>query len=86
MNSNKVVYGLSISIIVVLLIVAIVFIVIDVTKSNKSHHPHHHPFPPPTPSRNNIGGNTDRHGCLTSAGYKWCKKKMRCIRPWEENC
>ena len=87
MKTNKVVYGLSIAIIVVLLIVAIVFIILDVKKSGK-HHPH--PYPPhpphPGPYPNNIGGETDKHGCYISAGYKWCKKKKKCIKPWEEHC
>ena len=86
MKTNNIVYGFSISIIVVLLIVAIVFIVLDVKKSNKHHH-HHPPHPlPPRPYPNNIGGETDKHGCHISAGYKWCKKKKRCIREWEEDC
>jgi len=85
MKTNNVVYGLSISIIVVLLIVAIVFIILDVKKSNKHHH--HPPHPPhPRPYPNNIGGETDKHGCHIPAGYKWCKKKKKCIRPWEEHC
>ena len=85
MKTNTVVYGLSIAIIVILLIVAIVFIILDVKKSNKPPHPH--PYPPhPRPYPNNIGGETDKHGCYISAGYKWCKKKKKCIRPWEERC
>ena len=89
MKTNTVVYGLSIAIIVILLIVAIVFIILDVKKSNKPPHPHPHPhpYPPhPRPYPNNIGGETDKHGCYISAGYKWCKKKKKCIRPWEERC
>ena len=87
MKTNTVVYGLSIAIIVILLIVAIVFIILDVKKSNKHPHPHPHPYPPrPRPYPNNIGGETDKHGCYISAGYKWCKKKKKCIRPWEEHC
>ena len=88
MKTNTVVYGLSIAIIVILLIVAIVFIILDVKKSNKPPHPHPHPPRPPHPRPypNNIGGETDKHGCYISAGYKWCKKKKKCIRPWEERC
>jgi len=82
MKTNTVVYGLSIAIIVILLIVAVVFIVLDVKKSNKP--PYHLRNPRPYP--NNIGGETDKYGCHISAGYKWCKNKKKCIRPWEEHC
>jgi hypothetical protein len=33
-----------------------------------------------------LGGDRDKHGCLGSAGYSWCEKKHKCIRPWEEKC
>ena len=33
-----------------------------------------------------IGGGRDEGGCYVSAGYQWCEKKGRCIRPWEEDC
>lgn len=33
-----------------------------------------------------IGGETDEHGCLTSAGYSWCEEKDKCLRVWEEGC
>lgn len=86
MNSNKIIYGLSIGIIVALLIVAIVFIILDVKKSKKHHHPPQPaPSPHPQPYPNNIGGETDKHGCYTSAGYQWSKKEKRCVRPWLEN-
>ncbi len=32
------------------------------------------------------GGDKDEHGCIPSAGYKWCEAKQKCIRPWEESC
>eukprot|EP01090_Pellita_catalonica_P010766 TRINITY_DN2220_c0_g1_i1.p1 TRINITY_DN2220_c0_g1~~TRINITY_DN2220_c0_g1_i1.p1 ORF type:complete len:279 (-),score=50.57 TRINITY_DN2220_c0_g1_i1:73-909(-) len=25
----------------------------------------------------------DVHGCITSAGYSWCDKQSRCVRPWD---
>lgn len=31
-----------------------------------------------------IGGNKDKHGCLTSAGYTWSQLKNDCIRPFED--
>lgn len=31
-----------------------------------------------------IGGNTDAHGCLTSAGYSWNTAKNACTRAWED--
>jgi hypothetical protein len=34
--------------------------------------------PPPTP-----GGDRDEHGCIGSAGYKWCAKEGKCVRPWD---
>lgn len=33
-----------------------------------------------------IGGDTDAHGCPTSAGYTWCDSTSSCIRSWETEC
>lgn len=33
-----------------------------------------------------VGGDRDEHGCILSAGYVWCEKLGKCIRPWEEKC
>lgn len=33
-----------------------------------------------------IGGEKDKHGCLSAAGYTWCESKQRCLRVWEEGC
>jgi len=33
-----------------------------------------------------LGGGTDDHGCLTSAGYSWCESSSSCIRVWETGC
>ncbi|MEI7603805.1 MAG: hypothetical protein WCJ19_02190 [bacterium] len=33
-----------------------------------------------------IGGEKDKYGCLTAAGYSWCESKNACIRSWEEKC
>ena len=30
-----------------------------------------------------IGGDKDAHGCIGSAGFKWCAKTNKCERPWE---
>ena len=30
-----------------------------------------------------VGSHKDVHGCIGSAGYKWCAKNNRCERPWE---
>jgi len=30
-----------------------------------------------------IGGATEDHGCLSSAGYSWCQKENKCVKPWE---
>ena len=30
-----------------------------------------------------IGGDKDAHGCIGSAGFKWCAKINKCERPWE---
>lgn len=32
------------------------------------------------------GGDVDEHGCLGSAGYVWCLKEQRCLRPGEQEC
>lgn len=29
------------------------------------------------------GADKDTHGCITSAGYIWCAKENKCVRPWE---
>jgi hypothetical protein len=33
-----------------------------------------------------VGGYTDDHGCVPSAGYMWCTETQKCYRPWEEPC
>ena len=30
-----------------------------------------------------VGGDRDAHGCIGSAGFKWCAKTNQCERPWE---
>ncbi|BAF73390.1 amidohydrolase [Sulfurovum sp. NBC37-1] len=30
-----------------------------------------------------IGGDKDAHGCIGTAGFKWCAKTNKCERPWE---
>jgi hypothetical protein len=30
-----------------------------------------------------VGGDRDEHGCMGSAGYQWCEKLGKCVRPWE---
>lgn len=30
-----------------------------------------------------VGGDRDSHGCIPSAGYRWCAKTAQCERPWE---
>jgi uncharacterized lipoprotein YbaY len=36
----------------------------------------------PTPT-GMTGSDRDEHGCLGSAGYAWCAKEGKCVRPWE---
>lgn len=31
-----------------------------------------------------VGGDTDEHGCIATAGYLWSEEKQECVRPWEE--
>ncbi len=33
-----------------------------------------------------VGGDTDEHGCIASAGYEWCESLQECIRSWETEC
>jgi len=35
------------------------------------------------PQARPIGGDRDAQGCLPSAGYQWCARERRCVRPWE---
>jgi hypothetical protein len=30
-----------------------------------------------------VGSDRDAHGCISSAGYRWCAKENECKRPWE---
>lgn len=45
--------------------------------------------PPPTPlpsvpgAMGAPGSDRDPHGCIPSAGYRWCPAQARCVRPWE---
>ncbi len=36
--------------------------------------------PPPASTP---GADRDEHGCIGSAGYSWCAKEGKCVRPWE---
>jgi putative lipoprotein len=36
--------------------------------------------PPPASTP---GADRDEHGCIRSAGYSWCAKDGKCVRPWE---
>jgi len=29
------------------------------------------------------GSERDTHGCIGSAGYSWCARENKCVRPWE---
>jgi hypothetical protein len=29
------------------------------------------------------GADRDEHGCIRSAGYSWCEREARCLRPWQ---
>ena len=33
--------------------------------------------------RSVAGSDTDSYGCVHSAGYTWCAREEKCIRPWE---
>ncbi|MFH1077739.1 MAG: hypothetical protein V1745_00440 [Patescibacteria group bacterium] len=33
-----------------------------------------------------VGGDRDEHGCIGSAGYRWCEPKGACLRFWETPC
>lgn len=37
---------------------------------------------PPSTQRRLVGNDRDAHGCIPSAGYLWCEKKQKCVRPW----
>ena len=30
-----------------------------------------------------LGSDRDAYGCIGSAGYTWCARERRCVRPWE---
>ena len=38
---------------------------------------------PASPPPVTVGGDRDAHGCIPSAGYRWCARSARCERPWE---
>ena len=37
----------------------------------------------PAPERAMPGSDRDEHGCIGSAGYRWCERTKQCERPWE---
>lgn len=41
------------------------------------------PVKPDAPPQRAIGGDRDAHGRLPAAGYSWCARENRCVRPWE---
>lgn len=30
-----------------------------------------------------VGADRDEHGCIASAGYRWCGRTVQCERSWE---
>ena len=36
-----------------------------------------------TPEAEMAGADRDEHGCIPSAGFRWCEQTMECERPWE---
>lgn len=40
----------------------------------------------PTDTTPVVGGDRDAHGCIGSAGYRWCEPKQACLRFWETPC
>jgi len=30
-----------------------------------------------------VGADRDGHGCIRLAGYSWCAREAKCVRPWE---
>ncbi len=41
------------------------------------------PEAPAAPREGLVGADRDEHGCIGSAGYRWCAKTQQCERPWE---
>lgn len=37
----------------------------------------------PAPKESMVGADRTDQGCIASAGYAWCDKLQRCVRPWE---
>ncbi|WP_394200436.1 hypothetical protein [Shewanella waksmanii] len=37
----------------------------------------------PDPDEAMVGADRSAQGCIASAGYAWCEKLARCVRPWE---
>ncbi|MDO8260860.1 MAG: PspC domain-containing protein [Candidatus Magasanikbacteria bacterium] len=35
---------------------------------------------------NSVSSERDEHGCVSSAGYRWCEGEEKCFRPWDEVC
>lgn len=42
--------------------------------------------PAPAEEKALVGGDSDEHGCIASAGYRWCAAEERCLRVFEEFC
>ena len=74
----------TLSLVLCTLIGLIIYLVVDSNKHHKHPHPSPHPSHPSHPHKK--GHDVDKHGCNKSAGYTYCKKRKKCIRPWEENC
>lgn len=39
--------------------------------------------PAPVQAPRPVGADRDAHGCIGSAGYRWCERDKACARPWE---
>ncbi len=46
----------------------------------KEESPHHNAI---APAERMTGSDRDAHGCIGSAGYHWCERIDKCVRPWE---
>ncbi|MGV8172238.1 MAG: hypothetical protein ACP5OA_06120 [Candidatus Woesearchaeota archaeon] len=57
-----------ISIIIIVIIIVIFLIILSIINNNNNQ---------------NVGGDTDKHGCLISAGYSWNDSIGACLREWE---
>lgn len=65
------------------MIIALSCLVIAGCPRTEPAEPQAPPTEEPRSDASKPGSDRDEHGCIPSAGYRWCERTQQCERPWE---